>query len=159
RLTHWCNVAPSWREADEIGVRPSVVEPTRTSGMRRCSVGPVFVALAAETSRSAISLFGEAWTRSVSTFPLSLAVDAERRVRQGFEALHRNRLAAVRADAVGAVLDPLQCRIDLGEHVLRVLLQRVVELAVLGLRRRIGELIDASHLLAVFVRERAGVAT
>jgi hypothetical protein len=80
RLAHCGQVAPSRRSATEIGVRPSVVEPTRTSA--------------------------------------ALAVDAECCPRQSLESLLRNRLAAVRADAVRVVLDALQRGLDLGEDVL-----------------------------------------
>src|SRR3954467_1522233 len=92
-----------------------------------------------------------------STFSLALAVDAERRVGPGLESLDGNLFATVRADPVRAVLDPLQRCIDLRKHMLRVLLERVVELAVVRLRCRIGEVVVERRLLPRLVREGAGV--
>src|SRR3954454_19278382 len=92
-----------------------------------------------------------------STFSLALAIDAERRVGPCLEPLDGNLLAAVRADPVCAVLDPLQRCIDLRKHVLRVLLERVVELAVVRLCCGVGEMVVERRLLPRLVRKRAGV--
>src|SRR3954468_15553443 len=92
-----------------------------------------------------------------STFALALAVDAERRVGPRLEPLDGNLLATVRADPIRAVLDPLQRCIDLRKHMLRVFLERVVELAVVLLRCRIGEVVVERRLLPRLVREGAGV--
>ena len=57
------------------------------------------------------------------------------------EALLGDLLAAVHALAVGALLDALERRVDRGQHVLRVLLERGVDLAVERLGRRVGEVV------------------
>ena len=49
---------------------------------------------------------------SLVFFLLSLALDAEGGYRPGFEAFIGNRFAAFLADAVSAVLDPLQGGLD-----------------------------------------------
>ena len=132
RLSHCGQLAPSRRSATEIGVRPSVVDPTRMS-------------------------VGRATTAARSTpLPVARAVDAQRRPGQRLEALLGDLLAAVRADPVGAVLDALQRGLDLPEDVLGVLLEGVVELAVVRLGRRVGEVVVVGGLLAGVVGQGAG---
>ena len=60
---------------------------------------------------------------------LSRVVDAERRVGKRLEPLLADRPPADGAGAVGAVLDPLERRVDLLDQVLGVLLEPLVELA------------------------------
>src|SRR5581483_11387605 len=69
------------------------------------------------------------------------AVDAQRRPWIRLEPLLRNLPVASRARAVGAVVEPLQRRIDRGEHSRRVLLERVVDLAIERDRRRLREVV------------------
>src|SRR4029079_18413634 len=73
--------------------------------------------------------------------PLCLAgvVDAERRLRVRLETLDADRLAAGGAGAVRPVVDALQRRVDLGEDLLGVLPERVVDLPVQRRRRRLAE--------------------
>src|SRR6266540_2624475 len=61
---------------------------------------------------------------------LALAVDAECRPRTSLETLLGDLAAAARAEAERAVVDSLQRVLDLLEHLLGVLLERVVDLAV-----------------------------
>src|SRR2546421_2406020 len=92
-----------------------------------------------------------------TTLPVALAADAERCPRQRFETLLRDLAAAVRARAVRSVFDSLQRRVDLAEEMLRVLLERVVELAVVGLRRGVGEMVVVGGLFAGVFGQRAAV--
>jgi hypothetical protein len=102
-------------------VRPSVVEPTRTSGAGGRSVN------------DAPARAGSRCRASPTGAPRGAPRESARRVG---------------ADAVRAVLDALQRRVDVGEDVLRVLLERVVELAVVRLGRRVGEVVVVRGLLA-----------
>ena len=64
---------------------------------------------------------------------LPRVVDAQRRPGNGFEPLDRDLLAADRAGAVCPRLDPLERLLDLAQLVARVLLETLVELALVGL--------------------------
>src|SRR4029077_7826359 len=61
-----------------------------------------------------------------------------------------------RADAVGAALDARKRRLDLPEDVLGVLLEGEVQLSVVGLGRRVGEVVVVRRLLAGVVVKGAG---
>ena len=56
-------------------------------------------------------------------------------------AARRDRLAAHRAGAVRAGLDPAERGVDLAQQLARVLLEPLVELAVVGVGRRVGEVV------------------
>src|SRR6185295_10542320 len=80
---------------------------------------------------------------------LALAVDALSRPGHGFEPLRGDRLATAGADAVGAVLDALQGRIDGVEHALLVVLEGGVELTVVGRGGVVGKVVVALDLLEI----------
>ena len=81
----------------------------------------------------------------------------------GVEPLLRDRGAADGAGAVRARLDPRERLVDLGDHVVGVLAERLIELEVDEVRRVIGEVlvagggVDLAHALVVR-REVAGCA-
>src|SRR3712207_5808575 len=87
-------------------------------------------------------------------FPL--AIDAKRRPGHRLETLLGDLGTAVDAFAVRSVVDPGERRVDLAEEPLVVLLQRVVDLAVDRLRRRVGGVLvgAARDELSRLVRER-----
>src|SRR5436190_13876897 len=68
-------------------------------------------------------------------------LDVPCRPRDRPEPLGRNRLAADLTEAVRAVVDALQGRVDLGEGLLRALLEPLVELAVERHRRHVAEMV------------------
>ena len=119
--THCARPAPRRRSALEIGCRAFVDEPTRTSTRRGGSVR----------------------AGSLTRLLAPLVVEAERRVRNRVEPLLRDRCAADGAGAVGAVVDPRERVVDLGDDVLGVLAERLVELAVDEIGRVIGEVLIA----------------
>src|SRR5919204_578352 len=104
--SHCVHVAASERSAAETA-RPDGADPTRTSGRRSGAL----MRLPPHARRS---------SRPAS------AVDAERRPRPRLEPRLGDRPAAVRADAVRAVLDSLQRGLDVEEDLLGVLLERVI---------------------------------
>src|SRR5262249_29370198 len=92
-----------------------------------------------------------------SALALTLAADAERRPRARLEPFGRDLVAAIRARPVRPVVDALQRAVDLREDVLGVLLERVVELAVVRHGRGVREVVVVDRVLAGFVAERARV--
>src|SRR5204862_701161 len=88
---------------------------------------------------------------------LASAVNALRRVRDRLEPLLRDRLAAGLADPERALGDSLERALDCLQHLLGVLLERVVDLAIEGRGRRLAEVVVrvADDLLGL-VLERAG---
>src|SRR6266516_7708363 len=87
----------------------------------------------------------------------ALAIDAERRPRPRFETFRRNLPPAVRAVAVRPVVDSQQRRIDLRQHVLRVFLERVVELAVVRDGGGVSEVVVVHRVLPGLVGDRTRV--
>src|SRR5207244_2775697 len=87
---------------------------------------------------------------------LSLVLDAEGRPGERFEARGVDRTAAPPAGAVRALDDPLQRHVDRLQRPGRILLERVVELAVERDRGRLGEVVVEPPLLA-FVLEGARI--
>src|SRR5438132_431409 len=160
RPTHCVQRAPGGLSATEVGVRPSVAEPTRTSARR---AGPVsstrsLAALAGSPAGIIGRNYGDTRTRSVSpTLALSLAVDAERRPGPRLEPLDGNWLSTVRADAVRTVVDALQRSLDLSQDVLGVLLERVIQLPVVRHRRGVGEVVVVHGVLTGLVADRSWV--
>src|SRR5262249_45782651 len=77
------------------------------------------------------------------TLQASLVLDAKRCVRHGLETLARDLGAAGGTGAVRAVVDPGQRVVDLAQDLLGVLLQRVVDLAVVGDARMVCKLVSA----------------
>ena len=128
--------APSERSADETGWSAFAVEPMRTStGGRSVRAGSLIAAL-----------------------QRALVVDAERRVRHGLEPLLADRAAADRAASVRAVVDPAERGLDLDEEVLGVLLEPLVELAHVRLRRAVGDVVaGADREIARLLEQRAVV--
>src|SRR5262249_8744679 len=92
-----------------------------------------------------------------SALALTLAADAERRPRARLEPFGRDLVAAIRARPVRPIVDALQRAVDLREDVLGVLLERVVELAVVRHGRGVRALVVVARVLAVFVADRARV--
>ena len=129
--SHCAGPAARERFAVETGLSASVDEPTRTSTGR---------------------------TGSLTRAPSSAGSRCRATPTDTPRAARRDLAAAVRARPVRAVLDPLQRGVDLGEHLCRVLLERVVDLAIERRRRRLGELVvvRAGDLLHLVV-EAAGM--
>src|SRR5512132_1140209 len=167
RPAHWGARAASERSATETGVSASVLEPTRTSYVRGAGS---LTARPSDRQRSDWSLQTDtpampgrpdnaiASDGSTSLF-LALAVDALGRPGHRLEPLRGDRLAAVGADAVGAVVDALQGRVDRVEHPLLVVLDVEQALVVLlqVLERVLGPLALLEQPLAeVFEVERRG---
>src|SRR5205085_3154716 len=88
----------------------------------------------------------------------SLAVDAERSPGICLQPLLRDLTSSVDARAVRPVLDALQRGVDLGDDLLGVVAERVVDLSAEGRRRGLGEVVVArpGDLLDLVV-ERAGM--
>src|SRR3954452_3779244 len=88
----------------------------------------------------------------------SLAVDAERSPGIRLQPLARDLAAAAEADPVRPVVDSPQRGVDLRQHLLRVVAERVVDLAAEGCARGLGEVIVARRgdLLDLLV-ERSGM--
>ena len=86
---------------------------------------------------------------------LSRVVDAERRPGIRLEPLRRDLLAAARARPVRAVLDALQRGVDLRQHLLRVLPERVVDLAVERCRGAVADVVVAAVRKSRRLRRRA----
>src|ERR1051325_10134522 len=84
---------------------------------------------------------------------------AQRRPGEVLEALRLDWLPACHTGAVRALVDALQCCVDLAEHVRGVLLERVVDLAVDRVGRKVGEMVVAGTLCEVAgdVLSRAGI--
>src|SRR6266545_1922028 len=87
---------------------------------------------------------------------LALAVDALRGPGDGAEPVLADLLTAGLARPEGSVLDPLEGRVDRCQNVLRVLLERVVDLPIERDRRRLRHVIVDRHLLGL-VLDRSGV--
>src|SRR4051794_33713117 len=104
-----------------------VEEPTRTSGAR--------------SARGSSTL---------SAVCKALVVDAQEGPRAGAQPFLADLAAAALADAVGAVLDLRERALDLGERLVRALLDPLVELAVEG---------DGRHVAEVVVDAAAGELT
>src|SRR3954470_4619338 len=129
---HCMGPAASERCANETGDSPFVDEPTRTSKRRAGSFIPA--PAPAEPPPPLLARLRRAYAGS-RALRLARVVDAERRPGIGLEALGRDLAAAGGARAVGPGLDPLQRRVDLRQHVLGVLAERVVDLAAERRRR------------------------
>src|SRR5262249_39400718 len=89
-------------------------------------------------------------TRS-PTLDLSLAPDAESRPRTSLEPLLRDLAPATRAGAEGAAVDSLERLLDPREHLFRMPLEGVVDLAVACARGGVAEVVVgvAEHLLGL----------
>src|SRR5207248_1683958 len=81
---------------------------------------------------------GEARSPSLG---FALAVDAERSPGIRLQPFARDLLPAVHARAVGAGIDALQRCVDLREHLLRVVAERVVDLSTERRSRGLGEVV------------------
>ena len=123
--------APSERSANETGASPSVRRADADVEPRGARLG------------------------SLTALRLARVVDAERRPGIRLEPLRRRSPCRSRARSVRAVLDPLQRGVDLGEHLLRVLLERVVDLAVERRGRGVGEVVVARRRRSPRPRRRA----
>src|SRR5262249_9190623 len=88
-----------------------------------------------------------------------LVVDAEPRPRNRPQPLLGDRLAAHQAAAVRTVVDPAEGGLDLTQRLLDALLEAVVQLALVGLARRVTKVVvvPAEPDLAELVLEAARV--
>src|SRR6476469_9709269 len=134
RLSRDSTIAASWRRA--------AARRRRSASTRRSSIRPGCLRPATTAARS-------------PPLPIARAADAKCRPGQRLEALFGDLLATVRADPKCAFLDAPQRGLDLLENVFGVLLEGVVELAIVRLGRGVGEVV--SHFLAGLFGEIAGI--
>ena len=127
--SQWNGPAVSERSTMEIGTRPSVAEPTRTSISR--GDGLTNPSLRGACSRYTYSRTG------------SRRVGPRRSVCRSARMSRRSRF------------DPPQRLVDRGQHVPGVLLERVVDLAIERGRRRVGEMVVVVGLLLGLFLQRA----